>query len=741
MVERLIRNIVVGVLSIAMSCSAAAQQVVKKDGSIALQQSDRPITQLIVKYKDDTVQSFDAFQGSGKTARLAAKNGVALSYKRQMSGMAHVLALPQSLSRAEAIALTKRLEMDSNVVFAEPDEWVYPAMVPNDPGYTGAPQWHYFAPSTASGNAGGINAPAAWDINRGQDVIVAVIDTGVASHPDLAANVIGGYDFIGDDQFSNDGSPGRDADASDPGDWRTATDCPAPNNTQTNSSWHGTHVSGTIAAVTNNSLGVAGVAYEARILPLRVLGRCGGYSSDSADAIQWAAGLAVPNLPVNPNIAKVINLSLGSANPCSNTTQSAITAARAAGAVVVAATGNAGNTSIGQPASCQGVIAVTAHTFQGDNASYANVGPGTTISAPGGGSCTTPDGAGFICSTANSTASTNQNFWIWSTSFYGITTPNSQNAAMTASGPAYAAKIGTSMATPHVSGVAALLASRMPALTPDEIAFLITSSARPHPAGLFCAMATAGTCGSGLLDAAAALMRLSDRTPMLTLTPSAAVVAGGQTAILTAVATPRNGGSTAFTYTWAQTSGPSVLLTNSTTATPSFTATNPGGVQTFNLTLRDGNGYRVTQTVSIRSNNAATITPVTLVSVAQGSSVTFNVSATDPENDTLTYVATNLPAGATFSAAQGQFSWQNVAAAPGTYTFDVVAYDGTVNSTPVSVTISVTAPATPVTPAATGGGGGGAASAIQLLALAWLLGLLTLAKSSRNYGKLDRALS
>ncbi|MEE7547807.1 S8 family serine peptidase, partial [Xanthomonas sp. Kuri4-1] len=169
----------------------------------------------------------------------------------------------------------------------------------------------------------GINVRPAWDKATGNGVVVAVIDTGITSHPDLDANILPGYDFISDTFVSRDGD-GRDADPSDEGDWNPVqgecytTPSPSP---ITDSSWHGTHVAGTIAAVTNNAVGVAGTAYNAKIVPVRVLGRCGGYTSDIADAIVWASGGSVSGVPANANPAEVINMSLGGSGTCSTTYQ------------------------------------------------------------------------------------------------------------------------------------------------------------------------------------------------------------------------------------------------------------------------------------------------------------------------------------------------------------------------------------------------------------------------------------
>jgi serine protease len=674
-------------------------KAVARSPLVLAQPSERPITQLIVRYRSDEVRTFSAAAGRTKLASLATRSNVKLAYVRPMSGLSHVIRLAEPMPRAEAFALAKRLEMDPSVEFVEIDEVARPAFVPNDFWYSSR-QWHYHAPNVAVGNAGGIALPDAWSTARGAGVTVAVVDTGIVSHPDLTPNVVGGYDLISDPFRSNDGD-GRDSDATDPGDWVVAGYCGFGELAE-NSSWHGSHVAGTVAAVTNNGVFGAGVAFNARVLPVRVLGRCGGDTSDIADGIRWAAGASVPGVPNNTNPAQVINLSLTTqvAGPCPATYQSAINDARAVGAIVVVATGNDDEVAIRSPANCAGVIAVTAHTFQGDSADYANVGPGTALSAPGGGACFTPDGGGFVCSTRSAAS---VNWGVWSTVLFGPTTATSADPNGN-SGPAIGPQQGTSMAAPHVAGVAALLLSRMPTLTANEVRFLLTSSTRPFPSGLYCARQLDARCGSGLLDAKAALDRLADRTPAVSIiAPS--VVGGSQVGTLHAVANARNAGSTAFQFAWRQLAGPAVALTGATSAAASFVGTNPGGTHTFEVRVTDGNGYAVTQTVSVRSNNPPVMNALPAQTVMQGNSLSFSVSATDPENDTITYVATNLPPGSTFAAATGQFSWPNVAAAAGTYSFTVMATDGTVNSTPVTVNINVTTPPPPPPPA---GGGGGA---------------------------------
>lgn len=185
-------------------------------------------------------------------------------------------------------------------------------------------QWYLKTPTSELVSA--INAPAAWDRQTGSSsIVVAVLDTGIrADHPDLAGQVLPGYDLVGYSSSSalslaigNDGD-GADADPSDPGDWVTQAEVNAgtlgsscTSDEVKNSSWHGTRVAGLIAAASNNGLGMAGVAWGSRILPVRVLGKCGGFDSDIIAGMRWAGGLSVSGLPANPNPARVINLSLG----------------------------------------------------------------------------------------------------------------------------------------------------------------------------------------------------------------------------------------------------------------------------------------------------------------------------------------------------------------------------------------------------------------------------------------------
>jgi len=244
-----------------------------------------------------------------------------------------------------------------------------------------------------------------------------------------------------------------------------------------NSSWHGTHVSGTIAEVTNNGLAGAGVAPEARIVPIRVLGRCGGYDSDIADAMVWAAGGDVPGVAKNANPAEVLSLSLGGDQSCPAYVQEAINTAVSLGAVVVVAAGNQ-NSDAGthSPAGCENVITVGATGYSGQRASYSNFGPKVEISAPGG--------AGVEGS---------PNGYIWSTLNAGTTVPGADS---------FGGYGGTSMATPHVSGIIALMQSvATKPLTPAQVTGLLMSTARPFP------VKPDKAIGVGIVDATAAVQR------------------------------------------------------------------------------------------------------------------------------------------------------------------------------------------------------------------------------------------
>lgn len=384
-----------------------------------------------------------------------------LRYVRTTEQDSDVFKWERRKSRKQMENLTQWLKSQPEVEYAEPDYIMTTMTLPNDSEL--AYQWSLLDTVT------GIRAEPAWDLSTGAGSVVAVIDTGYRPHADLVANLLPGYDLISTTSVAVDGN-GRDADASDPGDYYAAGECGGT--TARKSSWHGTHVAGTIAAVANNGIGVAGVAYNAKVVPVRVLGKCGGYTSDIADGMLWAVGNTVSGTTVNRNPAKVLNLSLGGQNACGTTTQNAINAARAKGATVVVAAGNNNADAASfSPANCAGVITVAATARDGGKAAYSNYGVNVDVAAPGGSSYN--GAAEGILSTLNS----------------GLQLPEVDS---------YAFYQGTSMATPHVAGIAALMYSVYPTITPDQVESALKSTARAFPA-------TCTSCGVGLVDAEAAV--------------------------------------------------------------------------------------------------------------------------------------------------------------------------------------------------------------------------------------------
>ena len=391
---------------------------------------------------------------------------------RPMSGAAHVVTLGSPVTRHTADAIAARLQAQPEIEYAEADYRLYRELAPTDPLY--AKQWAY-------GDAmGAARFEGAWDTTTGTaNTVIAAVDTGYRPHPDLIANLLPGYDFITDPIMANDGD-GRDADASDPGDWVTAEESLACDGTDRfvgNSSWHGTHVAGTIGAVANNEIGGAGGVWHARVLPVRALGKCGGQASDIIDGMRWAVGLSVPGVPDNRHPAKIVNVSLGASKPCSRAMQAAIDDIVAHGASVVAAAGNSG-AGVGEPANCRDAIAVAAIDAEGNKAQFSNAGHRIDVGAPGVG----------IFSTANA----------------GLTVPGED---------AYLSASGTSTAAPLVSASLALMLAVEPRLTPERLREKLKASARAYPEGSSCGnTAKTALCGAGMLDAQAAVAAAAENT-------------------------------------------------------------------------------------------------------------------------------------------------------------------------------------------------------------------------------------
>lgn len=474
----------------------------------------------------------------GRAGELGSRVGLALKAVAALTETAQVV----QADGVPARSLAARLALDPDVEYAVVDRRMRRQRVPNDPRFASVAgngpavgQWYLRAPAGAV--AAAIDAASAWDTSTGSaSIIVAVVDTGVrTNHPDLAGKLLPGYDMISDPAISNDGD-GRDADASDPGDWLTQAEIDAdarahPSNptftdcTVSDSSWHGTQVAGIIGAATDNGAGMAGAGWNVRVLPVRVLGKCFGYTSDIIAGMRWAAGLSVPGVPNNLNPARVINLSLGSSDACSQDEIDAVAAINAIGAVVVAAAGNTEGLAAGSPASCPGVIGVSALRHVGSKVGFSDVGPEISIAAPGG-NCVNV-GANQPCV-----------YPILTTADSGTKGPASSIYT-----DSFNASLGTSFSSPLVAATAALMLSVQPLLAPAAVRAAIMASARQFPTSLppdpvtgplvachapnsvvqdqcYC---TTTTCGAGMLDAGAAVRAALCSSLVIAASPSAPV--------------------------------------------------------------------------------------------------------------------------------------------------------------------------------------------------------------------------
>jgi len=444
----------------------------------------KSVRRLIVTFADAQLAQAaraNASLGSAQDAALSAAVGAPMHVVRAMSGGAWLVQFSQAVAVAEAEAAADRLESSGVARFASPDYPVRTMLQPNDPFYVQGDQWSL--DGIASTGYFGIDATHAWDITTGAaDMVVAVVDSGIVPHPDLDGRVLDGYDFVSDLTDANDGD-GRDADATDPGDWRTTNLCPRPMNTAASSEWHGTLVAGVIAANANNGEGVAGIDWNARILPVRVLGRCGGDFADILNGMSWAAGLPVPGAPPNPHPAKIINLSVGGDGYCNSQVQRLLDEILDAGVFIAVAAGNDNANADSQtPASCAGVSTVGATDQHGTRASYSNFSTSMDISAPGGDQSRNGTGDSIV------------------------TTWNSGKTV--ARDPSYAYAQGTSFSTPEVAGVAALMLAVNPALLPAQIKSLMAQTASPFAVGSRCV--TQSNCGAGILNAFGAVKAAQD---------------------------------------------------------------------------------------------------------------------------------------------------------------------------------------------------------------------------------------
>lgn len=570
---------------------------------------------VIVKYRSGMVTAQSVRDGQltqgQRTRTLASRHNLPLEAGTTIADRTSVVQA-SGISSAE---LASRLAADPDVEMAVVDERRRAHTAPNDPLYQNgitftspaAGQWYLRAPTTLLRSP--IDIEAAWAVTHGSSsVVVAMIDSGVRhDHPDLIGKLLPGRDFVSDTEIANDGD-GWDTDPSDPGDWVTSAESskvggPFKDCDVGDSMWHGTQTAGLVGGMTNNGVGMAGAGRNVMVLPVRVLGKCGGYDSDIIAAMRWAAGLTVLDsqgqaLPLNPYPARVINLSLGSPTTCNTALYSpAITELTNLGAVIVASAGNDGQ-AVHAPGNCSGVITVGGLNRIGTKAIYASLGPQVTVSTPGGDDVLVGGTYQYpVLSTSNS----------------GVQLPG----ASIYTGGGSNATIGTSFSAPLVSGTIGLMLSANPDLSASQVRSLIMSSARSFPTSgagsgiAVCSASTAieqkecycstATCGAGMLDAGAAVTAAAAGVPVVDLLASSATPSVGSLLTVTGATSHVPAGRSITSYAWSVTAGAdqvsifssvndslTVQVLNSGTFTLRLVITDSSGAsasasQTFNL--------------------------------------------------------------------------------------------------------------------------------------------------------------
>ena len=604
--------------------------------------------------RSQSIQIVRASTSAADVSDLATRAGVSMAHSRQVTPSMHVMVLKQTLYGTDVATTLAKLRADPAVAFADIDQRRYPLSVtnvPDDPLFvatTGAAgQWYMQTPTTTNCNVitgcdlAATDAVSAWGITTGSaGVVIADIDTGVRfDHPDLLRAGLGnggrllpGYDFIGPDENSsgvslgtfliaNDGD-GWDPDPSDPGDWISSTDqqnsqFPSANCPLQSSSWHGTRVVGIFGSITNNDVGIAGMSWGSWVLPVRALGKCGGYDSDIIAGIEWAAGMSVSTtatpVPNNPYPADIINLSLGGTGSCTSAYQISLSEVTQLGVLVVVSAGNATG-SVETPANCSasvpGVIAVAGLRNVGTKVGYSSFGPEVGVSAPAG-NCVNTAGA---CLRSIDT-----------TTNLGDTTPGDNSYTNETN-----TNLGTSFSAPIVSGIAALMRSVNGNLTPAQLVARLESSATPFPANTGnlpvcpqldttdgtdeCSCPASGECGSGMVNALSAVNAALN--PIAAVSSSYPSSSGSPTFDASGSAAACN--RTIQSYAWTASGG--LTITSGANSAKATVA----GTGTLTLTVTDSQGGINVATITVGATSATTTAPTTGGSTACLSAVTVN---------------------------------------------------------------------------------------------------------------------
>jgi|KBSMisStaDraftv2_1062788.scaffolds.fasta_scaffold44040_2 serine protease len=737
-----IRSGLIGVLAAFSLSFTTASAVPRETNPVATHPvaSDAEPVRLLVKFRSASPAAMSRAQARGVATQavvettasdvqsLAQRSSLVLSHSRRITNGLHLMQVtPQGESAAAAMA---RLRADPAVESVDVDQRRYPhATMPNDPLF--ASQWY-----EQNNQPSAIDAITAWDTTTGRTaIVIADLDTGIRpDHPDLSSKLLTGYDFITDPAVANDGD-GRDADASDPGDWVTSADVATTkfkSCTVGDSSWHGTRTAGILGAVANNATGIAGISWGARILPVRVLGKCGGTDSDILDGMRWAAGLHVDGVPDNGHPAQIINMSLGGTGACTSAEQIVINEVLAVGVLVVVSAGNEGG-PVDSPANCVGVAGVAGLRNVGTKVGFSSLGPEISLAAPAG-NCVNTSGGPCV-------------YPIDTTSNAGTTTPTI-NGYTDQLNPS----LGTSFSAPIVSGIAALMVSANSNLRAPQIIARLKEGSVTFPVSSDTAIpnchvptgssdlqtsecnCTKQTCGAGMANAPGALK--AALRPIAAIAVPAAVSAG-QNVTLSAAGSAAACSHTIASYSWTAVGSPTTPVLNANTPAAIVVAPASGSI-TVQVTVTDDAGLTDTAQVAISataattsapssaSNGTCPATPVTVavtpatVSLQAGGTQAFSATVTNTSNTAVTWQVNGVSGGnstvGTISAA-GMYTAPSTISSTLTVTVTAVSDADTSRNGSAQVTVSASTGSTASSAGGgSSGGGGGAMDVLTLLA-------------------------